>query len=186
MNKSAFPGSRLLNAVGYQLVWIAAVTGAGAQQWWPGPLAALAFAILTLAFGGKARADLRTLALALPMGFALDSAFAASGWMVYAQGWAWPWTWAAPLWIWAMWSAFALTLNHSLAFLGERLGLCALLGAVGGPLAYWTAAGAFDAVDFARPVLQVMIALSVAWGIVLPVMVGLNHRWSPALAWSTR
>ena len=168
--------ARLLNAVGYQLVWIAAAAGAGAQLVWPGPAAALLFALLTLAYGGRARADLRTLAIALPLGFALDSLFAASGWLVYAQPW--PLAWAAPLWIWALWTAFAMTLNHSLSFLGHRLGLCALLGVVGGPLAYLTAAGAFDAVDFARPLPQVLTALAVAWGLVLPLLVGLNVRWA--------
>ena len=172
------PLARLLNAVGYQVVWIAAVAGAGAQLVWPGPVAALLFAIATLAFGGCPRADLRTLAIALPLGFALDSVFAASGWLVYAQPMPWPLAWAAPLWIWALWTAFAMTLNHSLSFLGNRLGLCSLLGVVGGPLAYLSAAGAFDAVDFARPLPQVLAALAVSWGIVLPVLVGLNRRWS--------
>ena len=175
------PFARLLNAVGYQLVWSAAAAGAGAQLVWPGPAAALLFALLTLAYGGRARADLRTLAIALPLGFALDSLFAASGWLVYAQPMPWPLAWAAPLWIWALWTAFAMTLNHSLSFLDQRLGLCALLGVVGGPLAYLTAAGAFDAVDFARPLPQVLTALAVAWGLMLPVLVALNRRWAPAL-----
>ncbi len=170
------PLARLLNAVGYQLVWIAAASGAGAQKGWPGPVAALLFALATVAFGGRARADLRTLAIALPLGFTLDSLFAASGWLVYAQPMPWPMAWAAPLWIWALWTAFAMTLNHSLSFLGERLGLCALLGVVGGPLAYLTAAGAFEAVDFARPLPQVLAALALAWGLVLPLLVGLNRR----------
>ena len=174
------PVARLLNAVGYQVVWITAVAGAGAQLTWPGPVAALLFAVATLAFGGCARADLRTLAIALPLGFALDSLFSASGWLVYAQPMPWPLSWAAPLWIWALWTAFAMTLNHSMSFLGQRLGLCALLGVVGGPLAYLSAAGAFDAVDFGRPLPQVLAALALSWGLVLPVLVGLNRRWSPS------
>jgi hypothetical protein len=165
---------RLGNALGYQAVWVVAVAGAGAGLAWPGPVAALCFAALTLAFGGQPRADLRTLALALPLGFALDSAFAASGWMTYAQPWAW--AWAAPLWIWALWTAFAMTLNHSLAFLRGRPAACAVLGAVGGPLAYWTAAGAFEAVDFTVPPWIVLAALSLAWGLALPLIVSLNAR----------
>jgi hypothetical protein len=170
------PAGRLLNAVGYQAVWITAVSGAGAGLAWPGPLAAVVFAALTLATGGRPMADLRTLALALPIGFTLDSLFAASGWLVYAEGW--PGGWAAPLWVWALWTAFAMTLNHSLDFLSGRLALTALLGAVGGPLAYAAAAGAFDAVSFARPFAEVMLVLALAWGAVLPLLVWANHRWT--------
>jgi hypothetical protein len=172
------PLARVANALGYQAVWIVAVAGAGAGGAWPGVVAALVFAALTLAFGGRRRDDLRTLAVALPLGFALDSLFVASGGMDYAQPWARPWAWAAPLWVWALWTAFAMTLNHSLAFLRGRPGACALLGALGGPLAYWTAAGAFDAVDFTVPVAQVMAALALAWGLALPLLVAASTRRS--------
>jgi hypothetical protein len=172
------PLARLLNAVGYQAVWITAVSGAGAGMAWPGPLAALLFAALTLATGGQRAADLRTLALALPVGFTLDSLLAASGWLVYAEGW--PGGWAAPLWVWALWTAFAMTLNHSLDFLSGRLALTALLGAVGGPLAYAAAAGAFEAVSFARPFAEVMLVLALAWGTVLPLLVLANRRLAAA------
>lgn len=177
MNADA-PLARLLNAVGYQAVWIIAVSGAGAGLAWPGPVAALLFAAFTLATGGRREADLRTLALALPVGFTLDSALAASGWLVYAESW--PGGWAAPLWVWALWTAFAMTLNHSLDVLGGRLALTALLGAVGGPLAYAAAAGAFEAVSFARPFAQVMLVLALAWGTVLPLLVYANRRWAAA------
>lgn len=174
------PLAKGLNAVGSQLVWVIAVAGAGAQLAWPGPLASALFVLATLRFGGQARADLRTLAIALPLGFGLDSLFSASGWLVYAQPLPWPMAWAAPLWIWALWAAFSMTINHSLSLLRGRPALSALLGVVGGPLAYWSAAGAFGAVDFARPVPVVLGALALGWGLALPLLVHLNARWSPA------
>lgn len=174
------PLAKALNVVGSQLVWVIAVGGAGAQLAWPGPVAAIAFVLATLRFGGRARADLRTLAIALPLGFALDSLFAASGWLVYARPMPWPMDWAAPLWIWALWASFAMTLNHSFSLLRGRPLLCALIGVVGGPLAYWSAAGAFGAVDFARPVPWVLGALALGWGLVLPLLVSLNARQTSA------
>ena len=62
------------NVVGFQAVWLASVAGAGAGLAWAGPVAALAFAAATLAWGGRARDDLRRLALARPLGLLLDSA----------------------------------------------------------------------------------------------------------------
>ena len=56
------------NVVGFQLVWLASVGGAGAGMAWAGPVAALVFAAATLAFGGRRRDDLRLLLVALPLG----------------------------------------------------------------------------------------------------------------------
>lgn len=167
------------NIVGYQAVWLASIAGAGAGLAWAGPLAALVFVAGTLAFGGRARRDLRLLAVALPLGILLDTAFAASGWLRYAEPW--PWAWAAPVWIWSLWAGFAMTLNHSLAFLRERPLASALLGLVGGPLAYWAAAGAFDAVSFGAPVAWVMGTLALGWSVVLPTLFALDTRLSAAV-----
>lgn len=165
---------KAFNVVGFQLVWLACVAGAGSGLPWAGPVAAILFALVMLRFGGKARDDLRLLALALPLGFVLDSALAYSGWLHYAQ--AWPWLKAAPVWIWALWSGFALTLNHSLAFLRERPWLAAGFGLIGGPMAYWAAAGAFDAVDFGAPVPWVIAALGLGWALILPMLFALDKR----------
>jgi hypothetical protein len=149
---------RMFNIVGFQLVWLACVAGAGAGLIWIGPAAAMVFCAAMLRFGGKARQDIQLLSIAIPLGFALDSAFAASGWLRYAN--AWPWSYASPVWIWAMWTGFALTLNHSLAFLRDRPWLAAGFGMLGGPAAYLAAAGAFDAVSFGAPVIWVLGALA--------------------------
>lgn len=167
----------ITNVVGFQAVWLASIAGAGQGFLWTGPLAAVLFVAATLALGGKARADLRLLAVALPLGILLDSAFAASGWLRYAQPW--PWVWAAPVWIWSLWAGFALTLNHSLSFLRDRPWVAAGFGLVGGPLAYWTAAGAFDAVSFGVPLLWVMLALAAGWALVLPLLFGIDRRLAP-------
>lgn len=163
-----------LNVAGYQLVWFCCVAGAGRGMPWLGPLLAAAFAALTLGSGGKCAADLRTLAVVLPIGFAMDSAFAASGWLAYTQPW--PWPGAAPAWIWALWASFALTLNHSLSFLRGRPLLAAGLGLLGGPLAYWAAAGTFGAVAFGASPGLVLGALAACWALALPLILALNER----------
>jgi len=162
------------NVVGFQCVWLASIAGAGKGLAWAGPVAAVLFVAAMLALGGKARQDLRMLAIALPVGFLLDGAFAASGWLLYAQPV--PWVSAAPVWIWSLWAGFALTLNHSMDFLRARPWASAVFGLVGGPLAYWTAASAFDAVSFGVPVAWAMAALAVGWAVVLPLLYGLDRR----------
>lgn len=167
------PPGVLVNAVAYQLVWLACVAGTAAGATWVGPIAALLFAVLMLGFGGKRRADLRALVVVLPVGIALDSAFATSGWLSYVAGWS-GLPGLAPAWIVAIWAGFALTLNHSLLFLSGRPLLAAALGLVGGPLAYSAARG-FDVVSYGAPAASVLLALGLAWAAALPLLVALNR-----------
>lgn len=165
---------KAMNVIGFQTVWLACVAGAGHGDLWLGPVLALAFVAATLRFGDRARADLRMLMISLPLGFALDSALSWSGWLIYRQPW--PWQFAAPVWIWGLWLGFAMTLNHSLAFLRDRPLLATLLGLFGGPMAYWSAAGAFDAIEFGAPVAWVMIAIALTWALVLPALFAIDRR----------
>jgi len=164
----------LANALGYQCVWLCCVAGAGSARGWLGPLAAATFAALTIAFGGKARSDLRVVAVAVPLGFAFDSALAASGWLHYAQ--AWPSPMLAPAWIGALWLGFAFTLNHSLSFLRQKPFWSAALGLIGGPLAYLAAERGFHAVTIATPSLPPMLALAAGWAILLPLLFRLDRQ----------
>ena len=160
----------LLNLVGFQAVWLTCVIGAGKGLWWPGALAAAAFALLTLAFGPQLRRDLRTLAIALPIGFAMDSVLAQSGWLRYAI--AFPSADWAPLWIMALWLGFALTLNHSLHTVYRNRLYTFLFGLLGGPLAYGIAAMRFEAMTVEYRMIPSFLLIAAVWGIGLSAI-----RW---------
>jgi hypothetical protein len=119
------------------------------------------------------------LVIALAMGVVADSLLAATGVLAFASPW--PWTFAAPVWILAMWAGFALTLNHSMAFLRGRWLAATAFGAIGGPLAYWGAARGFDAVDFGLGLPIALAALAVVWGVAMPALYAL-HRTAPDAA----
>jgi hypothetical protein len=163
----------IVNVLGFQAVWFASVIGAANRLPWAGPLAVLVYAAVHLSMTPDRRGDLRMLAIALPMGLVADSLLAATGVLHFAS--AWPSAHLAPVWILAMWAGFALTLNHSMAFLRGRWMPAALFGAIGGPLAYLGASRAFDAVDFGHGLPIAMIALAVTWGIAMPALYALHH-----------
>lgn len=163
------------NLVGYQLVWFAAVIGAGRGLAWPGVLAALVFVALQWHASPQRGGDARLVLVALLAGIVIDGALAASDLLAYAAampGIAW-----APAWIVTLWAAFAMTLNHSLAFLQGRPWLAVVLGASGGPLAYWGAARGWQAVEFASPAWPGLLALALAWGLAMPLLAALALRW---------
>lgn len=158
------------NLIGYQVVWFAIVIGAG-QGWpWPGVVAALAF-VTWQSWGAQRTLALRLVAASLASGLLIDGALAASGLLAYASPW--PSPHGPPLWILAIWAAFAVTLPRSLAFLQGRPWLAAAFGAVGGPLAYLAAARLGSSVVFPTPSWPALAVLALAWAMAMPLLAGL-------------
>ena len=162
------PWSKIMNALGYQAVWFATLLGASLGYFWLGFLSSLLFAAIMLGFGGKAKADIRIVTIGLVLGIAIDSLFAASGWIRYAM----PWEFVsmAPLWIIALWLSFSFTLNHSMEFLRHNYAVAGLFGLLGGPLAYWCADRLFDVIEYGTDISLVMIGLGVCWACVIPAI----------------
>lgn len=162
-----------LNALGYQLVWLAAVWGASHGRWWLAPLALLPFALWYLS-RRDGRLDVQLIALVGLGGAAMDSLYAASGAVAYAAPV--PSAQAAPLWIVAIWAAFALTLRHSFRFLHGRPWTAACIGGLGAPMAYLAAASGWHAVRFPHGTLTALLPLGLSWAIALPAMLWLAAR----------
>lgn len=150
------------NFIASQLLWLAAVAGAAHGHWWLGPLAFLLFAIVQLAPRHRASGDVRLMLMALPVGLIVDSTMAVTGLLHYASPV--PSTHYAPVWILALWMGFALTFNHSLAWLMRRPAASVVLGAIVGPFSYWVASRSWGAVGFTEPLGKVLITLGLLWG----------------------
>lgn len=162
------------NLVGYQLVWFAIVISASRGQPWWGIVSALVFVAVQFLYSENRAADARALVAAFACGFLLDGALAATGWLQYASPLL---SLPAPIWILTLWLAFAMTLNHSMVFLRGKPVLAAVLGGVGGPLAYLGAARGFDAVEFTTPAWRAVALLVIGWAIALASLAVLTHRW---------
>lgn len=157
-----------INIAFYQATWLAAIAGAARGWWWAGPVMLAVFAIWQLAVSPQRRADVELMVFAAAVGFVVDSACVRGGMLVYAA--VVPSADFAPVWIIALWMSFALTLNHSLAYLKSHLLLAAMLGAVGAPLAYWAAARGWGALAFAARPEAALGTLAVAWAILAPCL----------------
>ena len=171
----------LANIVGYQCVWFAAILGAVHGRWWSGVAAAAAFVLAQLAASRDRAGDARLVVWALLAGVLLDGTLSACGLLHYASPQP---GLAAPLWILALWAAFAMTVNHSLAFLKNRPLAALVLGAIGAPLAYLGAARGFGAVEFIAPAWRGVIVLAAGWAVALVLMTTLARR-PPAPAEAT-
>jgi len=156
----------VINVVLYQLGWFACVLGAAHGLPWIGPLAAAAIIAWHLARAARARPESALVACAVLPGALFDTLLVQSGWVHFSAGALIAGT--APCWMMALWAIFATTLNVSLRSLRTHPVLAMILGALGGPLAYFAGArlGALAFVA-AGPALS---AIAIGWAVLTPVL----------------
>ncbi|EGI77605.1 DUF2878 domain-containing protein [Hylemonella gracilis] len=164
---------KLINFLIYQTGWLVCVLGA-ARGW---PWAGVVFVLLALAWhlrqAEDLRAELRLALIAGLVGALWDTALAATGLVRFTNGVLIDGT--AAYWMVALWVLFGMTLNVSLAWLKEHLLGAAILGAVGGPLAYLAGAklGALSLPDtnLALPL------LALGWALITPLLCVIARRF---------
>lgn len=102
------------------------------------------------------------------VGFIVDSLLQVNEWVRFASD---PDGGFAPFWMVSLWANFATTLNLSLRALQRHPWLAAVLGASGGPAAYWAGAqlGAMTVIN--TPAAFVTVAM--AWALLTPLLLSL-------------
>lgn len=164
--------SKLCNLILYQLGWFSCVLGAA----WGHPMGGAGLALLPLLIHlwlvEDRRREVRLVLAAALGGVVLDGGQQGLGLLQFrpdALGL------ALPLWVPLIWAQFATLFRFSLAWLSGRYLLGALLGALGGPLAY--AAGVrLGAADFGASPSCSLVVLGVVWALVVPLMAWLSSR----------
>ena len=164
--------SMLINFIAFQVGWFACVLGAANGMPWLGPIVVTAAVALHLARARRPLQEFWLVCCAMAFGLVADSLLLATGWLSYPAGLWLPGL--APYWIVAMWALFATTLNVSMGWMRGRPLLTFLMGAVGGPLSYW-AGQKLGAIELDPPG-YALVALALAWGIAMPLLMWLAGR----------
>ena len=156
----------LINIGLYEAAWFACVFGAAYGHPWLGILVCAVAVGVQLARTDKLQSELHLMGGIVVFGATLDSLLAHNGWINYQH--AFPYASLAPLWIIALWAAFATIVRTSLGWLKGRSVLASVLGALGGPLAYVAGArlGAVDLIEFT----PAMLTLAVGWALLMYVL----------------
>ena len=162
----------LVNVLLFQAGWFACVLGAAHGLPWIGALAAVLVIGWHLARAARPGPELTLIVAAALVGALFETALARLGWVRFASGVLVEGT--APYWMVALWAIFATTLNVSLRALRPHLWLAALLGAVGGPAAYYAGArlGALELTALGAA----LAALSAGWAILTPALMRAAER----------
>ena len=164
---------KIINFIGFQVAWLAAVFGAAGGQPWLGPAAVLLWLVVYAFLSGRPKPEIQIALIALFMGLLADSLLIGFG--VYTprgliKGW--PLT---PPWMLALWVNFGTLANGSLSWLKGRYLLGAFLGAWGGPAAYYSG-HRVGALSFHPPWIPHLVYLGIAWAIAVPLLFFLAAR----------
>lgn len=172
--------ANLLNLLGYQATWFALILSVQHGHPGLGTSVAVLFILATIASSRWRRTDLRLLLVALACGAVLDGLLVHTGLLHYDAATPSLPVSGAPAWILLLWAAFSTTLTRSLGSVRGRPWLAAVLGAVFGPLAYWSAAQGFAVVGWVPDhVALTTLVLSSGWMIALVSLAALAQRWQP-------
>lgn len=164
--------SLIINLSFFKAAWLASVLTAAASM----PLlgtAVVAIAVLVHIYRAENRqGEIQLLVFAALVGVIWESALVSSGLVQYTAASILPGL--APYWIVAMWVLFATTLNVGMRWLKKSILVAAIAGAIGGPMSFLAGQKA-GAVIFPDQTMA-LIAISVGWGVLLPLLVRIASR----------
>jgi len=161
-----------VNIVLFQAACFTSVIGAAHGRVWLGLLAIAVAVAWHLARAPQPLRELGLLAIATAIGLVFETMMLNAGLTRYSSG---ATLGLAPLWMVAMWMLFATTLNVALRGLRERTWLAALLGAIGGPLAYF-GGERLGALQFVDPRALSLLAIALGWALLAPVLLRVAAR----------
>lgn len=153
-----------INVVVFKIAWLASVLGGANDMPLLGPAAVVIAIAIHLRLAEKPAAEMLLIFSTGIVGVTVDSALVSAGLMSYTSGTLI--TGLSPLWILGMWMLFATTFNVSFSWLQSKVMLAAALGAVFGPLSYYSGSK-IGAVTLNEPG-AAMLALALTWGLMLP------------------
>lgn len=164
---------QLLNFAVFQAAWTAAVLGAAGG--WPllgvgAVAAALAWHLSRSALPAQ---ELRLALAVTAVGLVFETLRLPLRDTVYPSGQ--PLAALPPYWLIALWALMAISLNVTLRWLRGRLALAALVGALGGPLAFLGGVRLGGA-QFTDPA-GALTGLALGWALLMPLLVALAQRF---------
>lgn len=157
----------LVNVAIYQFIWFLCVLKGNT-----GAFFALPLIVLHLYFSECRKSDVIVMGAFLLAGVVIDGGLHLAGFFSFTVSGK-----PLPFWLVVIWLALSILPNHSLSWMKRRPLLCAIFGALGGPLAYW-AGERLGAASFAFPLYWSIPILAVVWAIFWPLAMSLASNLS--------
>lgn len=157
---------KLANVCLFQVTWFACILGVaqGREAW--------GISIGVLGVAGNAwlakfgQADWAFVGKGILAGGFIDTALAHLGLIQFHSPLGSP---LSPVWMWVIWAGLMSTVSLSMSWLRSRLVLAGALGALFGPLSYYSGVR-LGAGSFAQPILS-LLCLAVIWALLTPWLI---------------
>ena len=154
---------KLINFILFQSIWFILILAAAHESFYGLVIGFLL--ILVQYWHGKLMVpDFKLILASVIVGFAHDTSLNYFKFILYNIDFN---TYYSPFWIIGLWISFALTINHSLAWLGNKKLLQMIFGLIGGPLAY-IAGEKLGAIYMINTMTLYVLALS--WACITPLL----------------
>jgi len=162
---------KIINFILFQAAWFICVLGASYNQTYLALTLSIIILLIHFSLIKKRMLDVKLIIIAGLIGLLFDGALLNFDLIIYNDpGLPYPFT---PIWIVMLWMTFAMTLNHSLAWLSQKYYLSILFGAIGGPLAY-IAGEKLGAITLLST--NSIITLSVGWALITPILLIIANK----------
>ena len=163
--------SALVNFMLYEAAWFASILGAANGRPFLGVVVSLLVVGWHLRVSPHRGRELKLVFMTGVIGAAWESILTHQQWVHYESSH----PESVPIWILTLWLAFATTINQSLSWLKTHLWLSALLGMLGGPLA-WLGGMHLGGLTLSDPFMSLVI-IGCGWAIIMPVLFILANRY---------
>lgn len=157
----------IFNLIGFQIGWFSCVLGGANQLPWFGVLLSAMILLIHIKRAAHPAMEARLIFAALIIGLMFDGVLLNLHWIAFAPTPHWP-DQLPPPWMVVLWGLFASTINISLAWLQHKRVMAILIGAIAGPVAYWSGAR-LGGLQLTQPI-AALIYLSIGWAIAVPVL----------------
>lgn len=178
MNERPDAKDVLINLVAFQAAWLSLVLGAANGYAFAGLAVSLAAMALHLARSPGRFAELQLMAFALAVGLVVESTLMAGGFIAFNEKGtlSGPVAAVAPIWLLALWPAFATLLNVTFRGFRQWTVAAAVFGGAFVPVAYYAGAK-LGAMNLPEPYFRSLSVIGLTWAFALPLLFTLARRW---------
>ncbi|NLC71981.1 MAG: DUF2878 domain-containing protein [Desulfuromonadaceae bacterium] len=168
--------SNLINYALFQSGWFVCVFGAVHERPWQATTTGMGLVLLHLLLDRQPRREGKLLILGFFLGLVIDTFHVQTGVLLFPVGHFHPGLPAG--WVLILWLQFASILHYSLAWLADRYLLGAVLGSIGGALAYG-AGVRVGAASFGADPFRCLVQIGLSWGMAMIILLWAAGKTAP-------
>ena len=163
----------IFNIIGFYVCWWFSVFAATKENYYLGPVLVFIFLIIHVLKVINYNHEILFLFICYLIGFFIDTLFLRLG-IIEFSGYLSENFNIAPLWVTGLWVCFGACISHSFKWFKRRYTILTLLGAISGPLIYFSASKV-EVLIFNTSYYH-LFSISFCWALFLPFIVFISDR----------